>query len=65
MDALVYWAGMATLTIGGIAVLLALLLGVQWLAWKLFREVRGWPWLLRAIKHYAKVEPPPIPKDYS
>lgn len=35
-----------------------LLLGLQWAAWKLVREIYGWPTIYRALREYREKHEP-------
>ena len=54
MDDLQYWWNFFMWVLGATIWTLAALHIIQWLAWRVFRELVGWPTLLKILKEHRR-----------
>jgi len=52
MEAVMIYTNYAIWCLGAAIILVALATGVQWLAWRLYKDVVGWPVIAKAMKAY-------------
>lgn len=52
MEALMFYTHAVVWALGALLAIIALLTAIQALAWRLYKDVVGWPTIAKAMKHY-------------